>query len=164
MAAHEAAAAVITIRPAAEADVPVLREISVAAYGQYVPLIGRPPAPMTADYATAVRSGQAWVAVAEAAGADGGVQGFIVLIRHPGFLLLENVAVRPAVQGRGLGARLLAFAEEQARALGLAEIRLYTNEAMAANLAYYPRRGYTETHRAEEDGFRRVFFRKQLGA
>ena len=152
----------ITIRPAAEADVPVLREIAVTAYEQYVPLIGRPPAPMTADYAAAVRSGQAWVAVA--AGADGGVQGFIVLIRHPGFLLLENVAIRPAVQGRGLGARLLAFAEEQARALGLAEIRLYTNEAMAANLAYYPRRGYTETHRAEEDGFRRVFFRKQLGA
>ena len=151
---------VITIRAAAEADVPVLGEIAVAAYEQYVPLIGRPPAPMTADYAAAVRSGEAWVA----AGADGGVQGFIVLIRHPGFLLLENVAVRPAVQGRGLGARLLAFAEEQARALGLAEIRLYTNEAMAANLAYYPRRGYTETHRAEEDGFRRVFFRKQLGA
>jgi GNAT superfamily N-acetyltransferase len=152
----------ITVRPAAEADVPVLREIAVAAYGPYVPLIGRPPAPMTADYAAAVRSGQAWVAVA--AGADGGVQGFIVLIRHPGFLLLENVAIRPAVQGRGLGARLLAFAEEQARALGLAEIRLYTNEAMAANLAYYPRHGYTETHRAEEDGFRRVFFRKHLGA
>jgi GNAT superfamily N-acetyltransferase len=153
---------VITIRPAAEADVPVLREIAVAAYEQYVPLIGRAPAPMTADYAAAVRSGQAWVAVA--AGADGGVQGFIVLIPQPGYLLLENVAVRPAVRGRGLGARLLAFAEEQARGLGLAEIRLYTNEAMTANLAYYPRHGYAETHRAQEDGFRRVFFRKQLGA
>ena len=151
----------ITIRPAAGADVPVLREIAVAAYERYVPLIGREPAPMTADYAAAVRSGQAWVA---AAGPDGGVQGFIVLIPQPGFLLLENVAVRPAVQGRGLGARLLAFAEEQARAVGLAEIRLYTNEAMTANLAYYPRHGYTETHRAQEDGFRRVFFRKQLGA
>jgi GNAT superfamily N-acetyltransferase len=155
-------AAVITIRPAGEADVPVLREIAVAAYGQYVPLIGRKPAPVTADYAAAVRSGQAWVAVA--AGADGGVQGLIVLIRHPGFLLLENVAVVPAAQGRGIGARLLAFAEEQARAQRLAEIRLYTNEAMTANLAYYPRHGYTETHRAQEDGFRRVFFAKQLGA
>jgi len=59
---------------------------------------------------------------------------------------------------------LLAFAEEQARALRLAEIRLYTNEAMTANLAYYPRHGYTETHRAQEDGFRRVFFAKKLGA
>ena len=150
----------ITVRPAAGADVPVLREIAVAAYEQYVPLIGRAPAPMTADYAAAVQCGQAWVA----AGADGGVQGFIVLIPRPGFLLLDNVAVRPAAQGSGLGARLLAFAEEQARGLGLAEIRLYTNEAMTANLAYYPRHGYTETHRAQEDGFRRVFFRKQLGA
>jgi len=152
-------AAVITIRPAGEADVPVLREIAVAAYERYVPLIGGAPAPMTADYAAAVRAGQAWVA----AGADGTALGLIVLIRQPGFLLLENVAVAPAAQGRGIGARLLAFAEEQARALGLAEIRLYTNEAMTANLAYYPRHGYTETHRAQEDGFRRVFFAKQLG-
>jgi len=139
--------------------VPVLAQIAVAAYEQYVPLIGREPAPMTADYAAAVRGGQAWVA----SGPDGGVQGFIVLIPQPGYLLLENVAVVPAAQGRGAGARLLAFAEERALALGLAEIRLYTNEAMTANLAYYPRRGYTETHRAEQDGFRRVFFRKQLG-
>jgi hypothetical protein len=34
---------------------------------------------------------------------------------------------------------------------------------MTENLDYYPRRGYHETHRAEEDGFRRVFFRKAIG-
>ena len=33
---------------------------------------------------------------------------------------------------------------------------------MTENLAYYPRRGYAETHRAEQDGFRRVFFRKHI--
>jgi len=150
----------ITVRPAAGADVPVLREIAVAAYEQYVPLIGRAPAPMTADYAAAVQAGQVWVA----AGADGAALGLIVLIPQSGFLLLENVAVVPAAQGRGIGARLLAFAEEQARALRLAEIRLYTNEAMTANLSFFPRHGYTETHRAQEDGFRRVFFRKRLDA
>jgi hypothetical protein len=31
---------------------------------------------------------------------------------------------------------------------------------MTENLACYPRRGYTQTHRAVEDGFNRVFFRK----
>lgn len=36
--------------------------------------------------------------------------------------------------------------------------------AMAGNLAYYPRRGYVETHRAVHDGFRRVFFRKAVTA
>jgi hypothetical protein len=33
---------------------------------------------------------------------------------------------------------------------------------MTENLAYYPRHGYAETHRAEQDGFRRVFFTKHL--
>jgi ribosomal protein S18 acetylase RimI-like enzyme len=149
---------VITVRPAAEADASVLRSIAVAAYQHYVPRIGRPPAPMTADYAAA-RLGQAWLAAE-----DGEAAGFIILIPQPGHLLLENVAVLPAAQGRGIGARLLALAEERARSLGLPEIRLYTNEAMTENLAYYPRHGYTQTHRAREDGFDRVFFRKQLGA
>jgi hypothetical protein len=44
----------------------------------------------------------------------------------------------------------------------LPEIRLYTNEAMTENLGYYPRRGYTETHRARDEGVSRVFFRKAL--
>ena len=91
----------IAIRLAAEADAPVLARIAVAAYQHYVPRIGRPPAPMTADYPAAVRRGQAWVAAV-----DGEVAGFIILIPQPGYLLLENVAVLPAAQGRGIGARL----------------------------------------------------------
>jgi GNAT superfamily N-acetyltransferase len=150
---------VITIRLAAGAEVLALRQIAVAAYQHYVPRIGREPAPMTADYTAAARRGQAWVAAE-----DGQAAGFIILIPQPGYLLLENVAVLPAAQGRGVGARLLAFAEEHARSLRLPEIRLYTNEAMTENLAYYPRHGYTETHRAQQDGFRRVFFRKRLNA
>jgi GNAT superfamily N-acetyltransferase len=149
---------VITIRPAAEADAETVRGIALAAYQHYVPRIGRAPAPMTADYPEAVRRGQAWVAAE-----DGEVAGFIILIPQPGYLLLENVAVLPAAQGRGVGARLLALAEEHARGLGLPEVRLYTNEAMTENLAYYPRHGYTETHRSQQDGFHRVFFRKHLG-
>jgi hypothetical protein len=46
--------------------------------------------------------------------------------------------------------------------MGLPEIRLYTNEAMTENLGYYPRRGYRETHRATQNGYRRVFFSKVL--
>ncbi len=90
--------------------------------------------------------------------------GFVILVAEPGYLLLENVAVLPAAQGHGIGARLLAFAEEHARSLRLNEIRLYTNEMMTENLTYYPRHGYTETHRTQQDGFQRVFFRKCLDA
>ena len=142
---------VIALRRAAEADAPALARIAVAAYQHYVPRIGQPPAPMTADYTAAVRRGQAWVAAV-----DGEVAGFIILISRPGYLLLENVAVLPAVQGRGIGA------EDRARALHVPEIRLYTNAAMTENLAYYPQHGYTETHRAQQDGFHRVFFRKRV--
>jgi GNAT superfamily N-acetyltransferase len=149
---------VLTIRLAGPGDADALRGIAAEAYRHYVPRIGREPAPMTTDYGQAVRVGQAWVAAA-----DGPIEGFIILIEKPGYLLLDNVAVRPAAQGRGIGGRLLAVAEDQARSRGLSEIRLYTNEAMTENLRYYARRGYTETHRAEQDGYRRVFFRKPAG-
>ena len=145
------------MRRAGPGDVDELGAIAAAAYQKHVCRIGRAPAPMTADYAQAVRDGQAWAALE-----DGQIVGLAIIIAQPGYLLLDNVAVRPAAQGRGIGARLLALAEEQARGLGLREIRLYTNEAMTENLAYYPRHGYAETHRAEQDGFNRVFFRKPI--
>ena len=88
--------------------------------------------------------------------------GLLVLVGEADHLLLENVAVLPAEQGRGTGSQLLEFAENQARQLGMPEIRLYTNEAMTENLGYYRRRGYIETHRARDEGFARVFFRKAV--
>ena len=145
----------IATRPAVAADVPDLAAITRAAYQHYVPRMGREPAPMSADYAAAVRDGQAWVATR-----DGRVVGHVVLVPEPDHLLLQNLAVSPAAQGQGVGTILLTLAEDEARRRGLGEIRLYTNEAMTENLAYYPRRGYTETHRATQAGYRRVFFRK----
>jgi ribosomal protein S18 acetylase RimI-like enzyme len=149
----------LSVRRAGPSDVGALGAVAAAAYRDYVPRIGHPPAPMIADYAAAVRAGLTWAAVE-----DGEIVGLLVLVLKPDYLLLENIAVLPSAQGRGIGARLLALAEEQARALGRDEIRLYTNEAMTENLTYYPRHGYTETHRAEQDGFRRVFYSKRCQA
>jgi hypothetical protein len=42
------------------------------------------------------------------------------------------------------------------------EVRLYTHELMTENRAYYPRRGYRETHVSGEPPWRRAFFAKQL--
>ena len=147
----------MTVRRATPADVPALYVVANEAYLLYVPRIGRMPAPMTADYSAAVQSGQAWVAEV-----DGQVLGLLVLVVCQGYLLIENIAVLPSAQRRGIGGRLLMLAEDEARANGLGEIRLYTNEGMTENLAYYPRHGYRETRRAEEHGFRRVFFSKVL--
>ncbi|HXP22222.1 MAG TPA: GNAT family N-acetyltransferase [Streptosporangiaceae bacterium] len=147
----------VSVRRALPADVAALRAVARAAYLRYVSRIGRPPAPMTADYDAAVRGGHAWVALER-----GQAVGLAVLVPRQDHLLLENVAVTPGAQRRGIGARLLALADEEARRQGLAEIRLYTNEAMTENLSYYPRHGYVETCRAEQDGFRRVFFTRRL--
>ena len=119
--------------------------------------IGRRPRPTTADYDRIGKSGHAWVAEE-----DGRIVGLLVLKPADDHMLLENVAVGPHAQRLGAGARLLQVAEEQARARDLPEVRLYTSEAMVENLAYYPRRGYHETHRSTQDGFRRVFFSKML--
>jgi ribosomal protein S18 acetylase RimI-like enzyme len=148
---------VLRVRRAEAPDVGALAALAREAYQVYVPRIGRPPAPMNADYAGAIRTGLTWAAVR-----DDVIVGLLVLVVRPDHLLLENVAVLPSAQGSGVGARLLALAEEQARELGREEIRLYTNEAMTENLAYYPKHGYVETHRAEQDGFRRVFFSKRI--
>ena len=147
----------LTVRAATAADLPEVERCVAAAYAMYVARIGQPPAPMTADYAALV--GRGVVHVAED---DRGLAGLVVGWPEAGHLFIENVAVWPERQGEGIGSRLLEACEAQARELGLGGLRLYTNEAMTENLAYYPRRGFVETGRRVEDGFRRVYFSKRL--
>lgn len=77
-------------------------------------------------------------------------------------LLLDVVAVAPGAQGHGYGALLLARAEDDARELGLPEVRLYTNRAMNENQTFYPRHGYSETARGRQHGYDRVFYTKTI--
>jgi GNAT superfamily N-acetyltransferase len=142
---------------AARGDARAVAECVRAAYAHYVERIGREPAPMTADYEALIDAGEVWVA---RAGED--VAGVLVLRPQPPALLLENIAVDPGRQRQGLGRGLMAFAEDRARAEGLAEVVLYTNERMAENLRFYPALGYAETGRAVQDGFARVFYRKAV--
>jgi ribosomal protein S18 acetylase RimI-like enzyme len=145
------------IRPALPEDAAAVAACVRAAYAGYVALIGREPAPMGADYAALIAAAAVWVAHDAAE-----VVGVLVLHERGAALLIENVAVHPSRQGRGIGRALVAFAEEQARAAGLAEVTLYTNARMTANLRFYPALGYAETGRRAEDGFDRVFYRKRL--
>ncbi len=90
------------------------------------------------------------------------IEGLVVLIPEEKTMLLDNVAVRPEAQGKGYGNRLIAFAEEQARAAGYNAIRLFTHEMMTENQARYKYLGFVETHRGEEKGLKRVYMTKAL--
>lgn len=145
------------IRPANASDLPAMTRIVASAYQQYVERIGKPPGPMLDDYSVHVRAHAAWVAEA-----DGVTVGLIVLLPEDDHLLLDNVAVDPAYQGRRIGRALLAFAEREAIRRGYADLRLYTHAKMTENLTLYPALGWEETGRGEQAGYQRVFFRKRV--
>jgi GNAT superfamily N-acetyltransferase len=147
------------IRKAVPEDEAAIRDCADRAYGRYVAAIGRKPAPMEADYASQIASGQVHVVV----DGTGALEGFIVFFPAADHMLLENVAVQPAASGHGVGKSLIRFCEAEALRLGLAAVRLYTNEKMTDNLSLYPRLGYVEVERRMEDGFDRVYFEKPLG-
>ena len=67
------------------------------AYEKYIERIGRPPAPMTADYAAALEHSRVWVLVS-----DDAVVGALVTEHRGDHLLLETIAVAPGAQGQRL--------------------------------------------------------------
>lgn len=145
------------IRPARAQEAPRLAVIARAAYAKYIARIGREPAPMLADYAAAIAVGR--VVVIETGGT---VVGYLVGWRDGDAYFLENVAIDPAFQGKGLGAQLMQHAMVEARRLGSSALTLFTNAVMTENLALYARLGFVETHRATEDGYDRVYMRLTL--
>jgi len=147
----------VNIRPAGLQDLKAIESIAKAAYARYVAAIGQKPAPMIADFGALIGAGHISVAVI-----DGDICGFVAAYPKNGVMHLENVAIAPAHQNRGLGGKLVGYVENFARELGLPAVELYTNEKMTGNLTWYPAIGYRETGRWNEDGFNRVFFRKDL--
>ena len=144
------------IRKAGPDDVAAIETLVAAAYEKYVSRIGMRPLPMDDDYAMRVARGETYVTGEDA------IEGVLVLLAHDGYLMIENVAVDPRFQGRGIGRGLMAFAEEHARALGLGELRLYTNVKMVENRALYARLGYEELHELEIERRHAVLMRKRL--
>lgn len=145
------------IRPARPDEADAVRDVVHEAYRHYIARIGKPPGPMLDDYAQRIADGQAWV-LEDA----GGIAGILVLEETADSLLLDNIAVAPGQQGKGVGRALLEFAEAEARRRGFTAIHLYTHELMTENLSLYSRIGYVETYRITEKGFDRVYMHKPL--
>lgn len=131
-----------SIRKASLDDVEAITALTDAAYTKYIPLIGRKPQPMTADYAKMVVENSIWLLIVEDQ-----LAGVLVLVYEPENILIYSVAINPEYQKQGLGRRLLDWAEQQAVQAGYKSIRLYTNERFEANIVMYKHLGYQETSR-----------------
>lgn len=129
-----------TLRPGLPQDADLIRSFVRAAYAKWVPVMGREPMPMTADYDAALQKHRFLLAF------DGeALAAVLETVTEADHLWVENIAVRSDLQGLGLGQRLLALAEGQARDAGVPQVRLLTNAALTGNLRFYQRYGFTVT-------------------
>ncbi len=128
------------IVPAAQLDLPAIRDLTRRAYGENVPMgfrfvaVRQTMNGLLRDW----RQGILWKALL-----DGALAGTIRLTPRPqGWLYVNRLCVDPPLQGRGLGARLMAFAEGEARRRGLLSVRLDTAMGFAPLVDWYRRQGY----------------------
>lgn len=112
---------------------------------------------MLENYAEVIQQRQVSVA-----NLGGEIAGVLVLATTEEGFLLDNIAVHPSCQKKGVGKALLEFAESEARGRGFTSIYLYTHEKMTENRSLYAKIGYVEYDRRTENIYNRVYMRKQL--
>lgn len=127
----------LSFRSAEPDDASAIRALVRAAYAKWVPVLGREPRPMQADYEAAVREHDFDIAER-----GGEMVALIETMLRDDHLWIENIAVAPTAQGQGLGTLLLERTETRARVAGRPELRLLTNGKMDANIALYRRVGF----------------------
>jgi DNA-binding MarR family transcriptional regulator/GNAT superfamily N-acetyltransferase len=82
---------------------------------------------------------------------------------HPGTAAeIKRMWISPAVRGLGLGRRMLADLEDQARAAGAPMTRLETNRALTEAIALYRASGYREVPAFNDEPYAHHWFEKPL--
>ena len=145
------------IREASASDADAVKACVVAAFEIYIERIGKPPAPMLLDFPAEIEARHVWLGESH-----GEVVGVLVQYETKQGFYIDTVAVHPHLQGTGVGKALLQFAEQEALRHGYDSIYLCTNAKMTENQIFYPRIGYVEYERKFDEGYDRIFYRKQL--
>jgi len=144
------------LRRARPEDAEAIAALTREAYAKWVEVIGREPLPMRVDYAEAVTRRRF-----DLIECGGELVALIETTPEDDWLLIENLAVRPALQNRGYGGRLLRFAERIAASAGLSGLRLYTNKLFVENIRLYERFGFVIEREAPLNGGVAVYMTKK---
>jgi GNAT superfamily N-acetyltransferase len=132
----------VVIRKARESELPLISVLEKSGDALFraagMDVIADAPAPEPGSYRAALEGGRLLVAADE----HGAALGFIRLEILDGGPHVEQVSVRPDAAGHGIGAALLAAAEQLARAGGHRRLTLTTFRDVPWNGPYYTRLGW----------------------
>jgi len=147
-------------RQAVPSDLDFVSERIQAACGPPAAEVGVRLAPLDADYFAAIARSEVYLSVDP----SGALDGLILFHTEPPVMHLDNVAVPLNSHGKGIGSKLIAFCESEARRMGMTSIELYTDQKLLRNIAIYTLLGFVVTSRRLDEGFHHIFFRKLLQA
>lgn len=134
------------IRPAQPPDVPVLVEIVTSAYRGDASRTGWTTEADLIDGGRTDADELTELLPDLLVAAEGGeVLGCCAMTARDGVGYFGTFAVRPTLQGGGVGAALLAAAERRAADLGLPAVEMTVLSVRSELIAYYLRRGYVDT-------------------
>ncbi|CAG8241213.1 unnamed protein product [Penicillium salamii] len=148
-----------TMQTATVEDIATIKAMVNAAYSVYVERMGKPPAPMSEDWAQTLQTHNVLVLRD-----NNQIVGSITfhVAHESNSLKIDNVVVHSDMQGHGYGRFLIKHVETEAQQHGLPSVTLFTNAKMIENIGMYRRMGFVETGMRVEEGFERVYFCKRL--
>jgi len=118
-------------------DVDLIRRFTRAAYGKWIPLIGREPLPMAADYEITITQHRFDLLYKGST-----LAALIETIVKEDHLHIQNLCVSPDFQRLGLGSQLLNYAQDLAVEEKRDRLRLDTNKRFTGNVDLYLRHGF----------------------
>lgn len=143
-------ATTVTIREATDDDVPTIVAILREAFAEQADLA--PPSGALSETEESVLRLMEKARVALAA-LDGRIVGCQFFEPKSNYLYLFRLAVLPAYRKHGIGSALIAYAEEQARAMGFLRTQFSVRLALPRQRAYYERLGYRFREYGTHSGF-----------
>ncbi len=153
----------VLVRPATEADIPAIHQVTHAAFEVYANDVRMPGAIVAlreteADVRKALETLNVLVAEVE-----GQVVASVRYQDKGGIGYLSRFAVHPDQQRGGIGRALVQAVEDGCRALGLPAIALHTSARMSSLVHFYYRAGYFIHSTGTDRGYIRALFVRELG-